>query len=94
MQRRCDFLNRSCKTEWAKTIWNVCRHEDLVTPLKVWTDGNVEAWRNAEAFEMSVELTEEKAKEIISNLLRCGDIELPEAWEPGSRSRHLQLPMR
>ena len=78
LHRFATDFNMPHVAEWAETIWNVCRHEDLVTPLKVWTDGNVETWQNVEAFELTNELTEEKAKEIISNLLRCGDIEMPE----------------
>lgn len=64
--------------DWKKPLWDTCKRLELVEPLNVWTDPNVEMWRDVQAFQMAPALDEERAKKIVSELLANGDIELPE----------------
>ncbi|WP_067928273.1 DEAD/DEAH box helicase family protein [Alicyclobacillus shizuokensis] len=63
---------------WKDAVWEACYSQELVRALDVWTDPNVPYWHDLVAFEVSEELNEDKAKEILSNLLATGTIELPE----------------
>ncbi|MCF8568028.1 DEAD/DEAH box helicase family protein [Alicyclobacillus tolerans] len=64
--------------DWNRILWDTCRRLEWVESLNVWTDPNVEMWRDIQAFQMSSALDEERAKQIVSELLATGEIGLPE----------------
>ena len=64
--------------QWKDALWETCFQRDYVEPLSVWTDPNVEAWMDVQAFQISSELTEDVAKGIVSELLKNGSIVLPD----------------
>ncbi|WP_206922910.1 helicase-related protein [Alicyclobacillus suci] len=64
--------------EWGQPLWDACVQRELVEPLNVWSDPNVKFWRDVQAYQLSPELNEEQAKEILSKLLAKRKIELPQ----------------
>jgi len=63
---------------WKDVLWVECQRRGLVKQLDVWTDPDVQHWKNVQAFELKSSFTEEKAKELVSQLLANQYIVLPE----------------
>lgn len=78
LRRFAGDYNLPLVTEWKNPIWKLCKDRDYVQSLSVWTDSGVPEWKDVQAFEISKELTEDTAKEVLSNLLAAGVIQLPE----------------
>jgi superfamily II DNA or RNA helicase/predicted RNA-binding Zn-ribbon protein involved in translation (DUF1610 family) len=63
--------------EWEEKVWNQVKEERLVTQLRTLVDHEFPTWRHATGFKLSSDFTEERAKGILSQLLRDKFISLP-----------------
>ncbi|WP_029422767.1 helicase-related protein [Alicyclobacillus macrosporangiidus] len=77
-RRFASDFNLPYVAEWKDVIWLACNRRNFVQQLSVWTDPDVPDWKHVQAFEVSPNLTEEAAKNLLSDLLRSGSIQLPE----------------
>jgi len=78
LRRFAGDYNLPYVTKWKDAIWSACKKLELVQSLSVWTDPLINEWKGLTAFEVSPDLTEERAQEILSQLLAMSEIELPE----------------
>ncbi len=77
LRRFANDFNLPYVPEWKTVVWQTCQQKKLVRSLNVWTDPKVGSWKNVSAFAMEPALDEERAKHVLSGLLRQKFISLP-----------------
>ncbi|WP_241717062.1 helicase-related protein, partial [Sulfoacidibacillus ferrooxidans] len=64
--------------EWFQAIYAELQKERLLTTLDVWTDPDVDVWRDLQAITLSDQLTDRRMQEIVSRLIQQGILNIPE----------------
>lgn len=78
LSRIASDFNLPHVVEWKYVLWDECQRRGFVKQLDIWTDPEVRHWKDVQGFELTSAFTEEKAKELVSQLLANEYISLPE----------------